>query len=209
MRCEKHRDALIALARGEGNARDRDEARAHLDACASCRQQFADQAALTAALRSLAEASRHEQPSDALGTRLMARFDDERAHAAAPTAGWPGTRLRWWPAAAAAVLAVGVAAWWLATGPSRPSPPVPAGPASRVIVLTGFQPLPQAAALPDFESGEIVRTQIAVAALPVYGVGIPPDAAAASVTVDFLVGQDGQPRMIRLAAEESQDARSR
>ena len=93
--------------------------------------------------------------------------------------------------------------------PQRGPVPLTASAPSVTIELAGFQPLPQAVGLPDFDSGEIVRTKIAVNALPVYGVRIPPDAAVAAVTVDFLVGQDGQPRMIRLVTEESQDARSR
>jgi hypothetical protein len=62
----------------------------------------------------------------------------------------------------------------------------------------GFVSLPAAASLPDFERGEIVRLEIALAALPIYGVEIPPDAVNRPVQVDVLVGQDGHPRAIRL-----------
>jgi hypothetical protein len=62
----------------------------------------------------------------------------------------------------------------------------------------GFVPLPGAAALPVFESGQIVRMELPVTALPLYGVEIPPDARHNPVHADFLVGQDGQPRAIRL-----------
>jgi hypothetical protein len=209
MSCQKYRDALVALARQAGEPEEVEQARAHLDTCEACRRRLAEQQALTAGLRALAEASRHEQPSDALEGRLMAKFDEERTHAAALPAAGAGAWLRWWPAAAAAALAVGVAAWWPAAGPQRAPAPLPASAPPGIIELAGFQPLPQAVGLPDFDSGEIVRTEIAVNALPVYGVRIPPDAATAAVTVDFLVGQDGQPRMIRLVAEDSQDARSK
>jgi hypothetical protein len=209
MSCRKYRDALFALARQTGESEGSDDARAHLETCDSCRRQFTEQKALTAGLRAVAEASRNEQPTDALEGRLMAMFDVERAHAVVPAAAPSGAWLRWWPAAAAAALAIGAAAWWQLAGLPRKPEPLPVRPVAGVIELTGFQPLPQAAWLPDFDSGEIVRTRIAVNALPVYGVRIPPDAAASAVTVDFLVGQDGQPRMIRLVAEDSQDARSR
>jgi len=209
MSCQKHRDAIVALARGTGEPRDLERARAHVETCAPCRRRFEEQQALTAGLLSLAEASRHEQPPDALEGRLMARFDEERARASASLTGRPGAWPRWWPAAAAAALAIGAATWWLAAGHQRAPAPLPASAPAVTIELAGFQPLPQAVGLPDFDSGNIVRTRIAVNALPWYGVRIPPDAAVAAVTVDFLVGQDGQPRMIRLVAEDSQDSRSR
>jgi len=70
--------------------------------------------------------------------------------------------------------------------------------ATHVIRPEGFVPLPAALGLPDFESGEIVRMEIPLTSLPVYGLEIPPDAHVAPVEADLLVGQDGQPRAIRL-----------
>jgi hypothetical protein len=64
----------------------------------------------------------------------------------------------------------------------------------------GFVALPGAAGLPEFESGAIVRIEIALASLPSYGVPIVPDAASNPVEADILVGQDGQPRAIRLVS---------
>jgi hypothetical protein len=209
MSCQKHRDAIVALARGTGEALDLERARAHVATCEPCQRRLEEQEALTAELRALAEESRLLQPSDALEGRLMATFGEERARASTSPTGRPGAWLRWWPAAAAAALAIGAATWWLAAGHQRAPAPATASAPSVTIELAGFQPLPLAAWLPDFDSGEIVRTKIAVNALPVYGVRISPDAAAAAVTVDFLVGQDGQPRMIRLVEEDSQDSRSR
>lgn len=205
MSCRKFRDPLVALARGAGEPQDRERIRAHFETCPSCRRTFDDQQALTAGLRELAASSRDAQPTDALEDRLLARFDEERARTPAPAAAW----LRWWPAAAAAALAIAAATWWQLAGTPRATAPLPAAPRPVVIELAGFQPLPQSATLPDFDSGEIVRTEVALNALPVYGVRIPPDAAAATVTVDFLVAQDGQPRMIRLVTEDEQDTRSR
>jgi hypothetical protein len=69
-----------------------------------------------------------------------------------------------------------------------------------------FLPLPEAAGLPPLESGRIVRVQVPVASLPAFGLEITPDAARTPVEADVLVGQDGQPRAIRLVSANS-DAR--
>jgi hypothetical protein len=58
--------------------------------------------------------------------------------------------------------------------------------------------LPSATGLPAFESGEIVRMEVPVTSLPMYGIDIIPDARGPAVEADFLVGQDGQARAIRL-----------
>ncbi|MFB3853900.1 MAG: anti-sigma factor [Vicinamibacterales bacterium] len=70
-----------------------------------------------------------------------------------------------------------------------------------IIVAEGFTPLPLAASLPAFESGEIVRTSVAPAALPGFGLDIPLDAGSDPIPVDLLVGQDGHPRAIRLVTQ--------
>ena len=67
-----------------------------------------------------------------------------------------------------------------------------------VVRAVGFVALPGAAGLPDFESGEIVRMEIALTSLPAYGIEILPDAQGSPVEADLLVGQDGQARAIRL-----------
>lgn len=63
-----------------------------------------------------------------------------------------------------------------------------------------FLALPGASALPDFESGRIVRVQVPLTVLPAYGMDLVLDATPTSVEADFLVGQDGLPRAIRLAS---------
>jgi hypothetical protein len=72
-------------------------------------------------------------------------------------------------------------------------------------------PLPLAAALPDFESGEIVRLGIPVGSLPAYGLEIPPDAppGPAAIQADLLIGQDGLPRAIRLVTAEMEGSGAR
>lgn len=212
MSCRRHRRALMAFARQVGEPEGIGRARAHLDICAACRRWLDEQQAMTAALRALATASRDEQPSEALESDLMAAFHAEataRAAAGEPVAARPVAWLRWWPAAAAVVLAVGALAWWQIAGGSVSNERASVDSAVGIPECLEFAPLPLAFTLPAFERGEIVRTQIAVAALPVYGIAIPPDPVAPAVTVDLLVGQDGHPRAIRLVTSESQDSRSR
>lgn len=74
-------------------------------------------------------------------------------------------------------------------GRARPSP---------VVRAAGFVALPGAVGLPDFESGQIIRMEIPLTSLPTYGIEIQPDAQGVPVEADLLVGQDGQPRAIRL-----------
>ena len=82
-----------------------------------------------------------------------------------------------------------------------------AAPAPRIEAV-GFMPIPSAAGLPAFESGEIVRMGIPVTALPNYGVDIPAGGQA-SVEADLLIGQDGQARAIRLVTVAADGARPR
>jgi hypothetical protein len=85
----------------------------------------------------------------------------------------------------------------------RPTPnPQPVQPA-------GFTAIPSAAGLPEFESGEIVRLDVPVTSLPNYGVEMPADAPSSSIQADLLVGQDGQPRAIRLVTASNEDLRPR
>jgi hypothetical protein len=69
---------------------------------------------------------------------------------------------------------------------------------SRFVRPEGFVPLPSAAGLPDFESGEIVRVDLPITSLPKYGIEIAPDARSSIVKADFLIGQDRVARAIRL-----------
>jgi hypothetical protein len=68
---------------------------------------------------------------------------------------------------------------------------------------TDFVALPAAYALPELESGRIVRMEVPLTMLPVYGLDLVPEAATAAVEADFLIGQDGLPRAIRLASTSS------
>jgi hypothetical protein len=84
---------------------------------------------------------------------------------------------------------------------TRPVPrPIPAG-APAVDVADDadeFIALPAADRLPGLESGMIVRVELPATSLPAYGFPIMPDSTLRPVAADVLVGQDGQPRAIRL-----------
>jgi hypothetical protein len=74
-----------------------------------------------------------------------------------------------------------------------------------------FVSIPGAIGLPDLESGTVLRMELPLAVLPEYGLQIVPDAMRTSIEADVLVGQDGQPRAIRLVGvpDVAQDSRSR
>jgi hypothetical protein len=75
----------------------------------------------------------------------------------------------------------------------------------RTAQATAFVPLPAASLLPPFERGEIVRVRIQMASLVSLGFNVQPDAADTTpIDADLLVGQDGQPRAIRLVTNASQ-----
>ena len=61
-----------------------------------------------------------------------------------------------------------------------------------------FVGVPGAGALPELESGRIVRVDLPLAALPAYGVDIAATSGQAQVAAELLVGQDGHTRAIRL-----------
>ena len=93
-------------------------------------------------------------------------------------------------------------------GPSRNGP---RGQRPAVVRTVEFMAIPGTAGLPPLESATIVRTELPVSALPIYGVDIVPAAARPAVEADLLVGQDGQARAIRLVRPEqdSRESRSR
>jgi len=73
--------------------------------------------------------------------------------------------------------------------------------------LLRFVALPTAASLPRLESGRIVRLQLPMALLRPYGFDVVPEAASRLVEADVLVGQDGEPRAIRLVDPDSDSRR--
>jgi hypothetical protein len=85
--------------------------------------------------------------------------------------------------------------------PTKPRRAVPLSPSTEVSAdVEEFIALPAADRLPRFESGMIVRVELDVTSLPAFGFPIMPDSGQRPVTADVLVGQDGQPRAIRLVS---------
>lgn len=76
---------------------------------------------------------------------------------------------------------------------------VGARPAADAARAGAFVPWPGAAALPGFENGELVRTELPVSVLPLLGLGYAGPRARETVAVDVIVGQDGYARAVRLA----------
>ena len=213
MTCQDSKEPVVERARGSaagpGTAAAVDS---HLEHCAQCAALFERERALSQELRALADSARGEEGSATLADRVMAGF--AARHAAPPVARGPGmlTGGRGWLAAAAAILVVGgAAAWGVVSQPGERTFPVPGG-SHRVVPggtnaaggeldpMEGFIVLPAAVGLPAFESGQIVRIDVPVASLPAYGVPLIPDAATREIEADVLIGQDGQPRAIRLVS---------
>ena len=114
---------------------------------------------------------------------------------------------RGWLAAAAGIVALAGAIAWSVAQPSETSSPATApGQTTEKVTesLDGFVALPAAFGLPQFESGRIIRVDIPVASLPAYGVAVIPDTDQREVAADVLIGQDDQPRAIRLVSSEHQ-----
>jgi hypothetical protein len=91
-----------------------------------------------------------------------------------------------------------------ASGSASPAAPRGAAPQREVTdSVDQFVALPATENLPGLESGLIVRVELPVSSLPAYGLPIVPDVRQAPVEADVLVGQDGQPRAIRLVSMQT------
>jgi len=102
---------------------------------------------------------------------------------------------RWaWTMATAASIAIALALDWLVL---RQAPPAPQATPDPVVDMGGFVPWPGAHTWPPFESGEIVRVNLAASSLPALGLW-PPPSAGSVVQADIVVAQDGFARAVRL-----------
>ena len=203
MNCQTLRDVIVDLARGEPVGQGSTAAvEAHVEYCASCAALLARERELSAGLRALALGTAAQVSPD-VEARLRAAFADQ--HVARSFASRVA-RSGWLRAAAIVVVAAGAGIWWRSSGPAKDVDPHAGRETSPAVIFAeGFVPLPIALGLPDFESGEIIRVEIPVASLPSYGIEIAPDARRTPVQADLLVGQDGQPRAIRLVRRTTSD----
>lgn len=65
-----------------------------------------------------------------------------------------------------------------------------------------FVPWPGAAALPGFDSGHLVRTQLPASVLPLLGIAMADLTGQDRVEADVVVGQDGFARAVRLVRQK-------
>jgi hypothetical protein len=107
-----------------------------------------------------------------------------------------GTR-RGWTALTAAAVAIAAAFAWMITAPPWRTSETRTPPLEAAVDTAGFVPWPGSDAWPPFESGELVRVDLPVSALPALGLW-PPASSAAVVQADIVVGQDGFARAVRL-----------
>ncbi len=117
MSCEKHQAALIDNA--ASSAELSGDLRAHVNACAACRDQLEQQRSLFAAIDSSVRATMNVPPPPALLQRFEARLAQQASLAPASIAEWRSPRLRW--LSTAAVLATAAAVILLAL-PLRHAP---------------------------------------------------------------------------------------
>ena len=151
---------------------------------------------LALALRRLANASEPPPIDPRREAELLAAFD------AAARAVPPLRRPYWGMAglAAAAALLIAVVLAPARDGRHGSSPPpsvrgVQTEPQTEVV--SEFVIVPGASALPPMESGTLIRMEVPVAMLPSLGL-TPPAARVDAVKADFIVGQDGLTRAVRL-----------
>lgn len=152
-----------------------------------------------AALRALAAASADARPSSAVETRLLAAFDEYQSARASVRR---RTEWRAWALAAAAVLVL-AAGFALAQRDFATSPDLAAGAGQTFRSgaeeeTSAFVPWPGAAALPAFESGQLVRTELPASVLPLLGISQADAPAGGYVTADVLYAQDGLARAVRI-----------
>jgi len=191
MSCHDHDDAILDMARGVPLGPGTEGATlAHVETCEACAARLDRERTITNSLRALASATPGLADPDAMERRLAAELAAATAAGdASPsrTGRWPA----WLAAAAAVVVFLGLTFGWRA----RQSP---IAPAAEIATTTEFVPWPGAAALPAFESGQLVRTELPASVLPLLGFDAPDTPPDARVAADVIYGQDGLARAVRL-----------
>jgi hypothetical protein len=209
MNCTSRRrfdEAIVELARGASvRAEVAREVEHHLAVCDRCAAVLRRERLVTSGLRGLAGMAAGAGASHATRERVLAAFAARQERQPAAWSFSPA-----WLAAAAALILASIGSGWAAWHVRTPRPQLAAGGAPLTHgerVLEGFIPLPAAGGMPDLESGYIVRVDLPVGALPAFGIEFIPDPGSIQVQADLVVGQDGQPRAIRLVLDE-QNSRS-
>jgi hypothetical protein len=185
MNCHDYELVLMDVARGvEEAGGGAGAALDHAGRCSRCAAMLADQRELSRGLRTLARTA-DVPPGASLEARLLLHWNGD--HVLESRTVWPAALK---VAAAVVLAAAGLFAAWRDVSHLPPRPAVRPS--------AGFVLWPGAAALPPFESGELVRTELPVDVLPALGLPTP-QTTRETVTADLLVAQDGLVRAVRLA----------
>jgi len=188
MTCFDLEPAVVDLARGAIDVQDPQVAQ-HLRRCPRCTALFDREYAVSAALRLLAETVEEPLADGQNEAAVLAAFDAHWARPHRRSGQWV-----WRGVAAAAVVVVSTLVG-IVVG-NVPHDERTLAPALAV-ELTEFVSWPGAEAGPPFESGELVRVDLPVSALPALGFW-PPSSDVSFVQADVIVGQDGFARAVRL-----------
>jgi predicted anti-sigma-YlaC factor YlaD len=200
MNCGIHEDAIVDRARSTAADAQPDAAlAAHLAECIACRTRLAGERQLTEGLRALSEAARDARAPQDMEARLLEVFGALHPRRGGREA---GVRAREWPSwlATAAAATVIVAGLMLSRQDfeRRHGTGTNTGQTQTAAASSDFVPWPGAAALPAFESGQLVRTELPASVLPLLGIA-PEARSGDKVMADVLIGQDGLARAVRLA----------
>jgi hypothetical protein len=186
--CDRYRDALIEVARGQ--AEDA-ETRRHAAACGACAELLFEQQALTAALRALAGEDEAAQAAPAVEARLRAAVK-----ASAPRR--PGRALVLMASVAALLL---LALGLRATGHRRAPLPAPHAAEAERVEPEEFAPLVYGEPLEGADALHLTRVRVPRSALASFGWRGPVDDGP-PVDAEVLVGQDGVARGIRFVSDD-------
>lgn len=183
MNCHQFDEAILDTARG---APATPSLRQHLAGCGRCTVHLQQQQNLTRGLCALARTTEGVPATD-LEDRLMEAFRAQVEVDVDVQAPW-----RAMLGAAAAVLLVVASLVFASRDFERAHDRTVAADAE-------FVPWPGVAALPQFESGQLVRTELPASVLPLLGLEPASGVTAEIVMADVLIGQDGLARAVRLA----------
>ncbi|MGA2481578.1 MAG: hypothetical protein ABSF92_00500 [Candidatus Acidiferrales bacterium] len=227
MRCDEFETFVDDLGKFAAlDRRTREEALAHTGLCGRCAALKEAVDTLEASLASLAMEDAEAGAPEAVEAALREAFRASRprirqAHRMRAWAWGVAT------AAVLALAAVGWHEWRVSqkTNPGTPvpqtvtssAPPVsgqsngqetaaqtggmgsPESLSSAVVDESGFVSLPYSAPLGGDEEADIVRVRMARGALAAFGLPVNAERADDLISVDFLVGDDGMPRAVRLS----------
>jgi hypothetical protein len=214
MNCEQFEAAGLGLGRQRASLTERDR-REHAQACPRCAALEEAWLQAQGELRAWRDATQQAQAPARVEVRLLQEFRARRVKTR--TAAMLGA----WALGAAAVLAMAVS-WWnwraarpsgtvpVASGSTTGDPPIRAqrsgwGGDERMRIADNdgdFTLLP--GSLPqETDDAAIVRVRLERRALGALGLPVNEERAGEWLQVDLLVGEDGQPRAVRLPSETS------